>query len=190
MASRLTRTNDARKLNTSDKKREVVRLRASSRTYKEIQELTGVDPSQAHAWVKEATTLPEDEASTLRVFEAERLGKREREIYGIFLRAKRYEDESLEPSDKASFERNQVAALATLLKVYESRRKLFGVDAPARVDVHLYERQVESMLDRLQKLVSPDEFLRLAPAIAGTGGDAPSPADSVSALDAGEPEGS
>jgi hypothetical protein len=129
--------NDKRRLESVDKRTEVVRLRTLKLSYRQIQERTGVDVKTAHRWVGEAMRVPEDEAAVARVIEAESQSEREQKYRDIAARAEENERNAVMNGEfevAASFQRNQVQALAAAEKVSEARRKMFGLDAPQRVE--------------------------------------------------------
>lgn len=103
--------------------------------YQEIKRLTGVDPSLAHRWVKEAMSVPADEADVMRAVEDGRIAQLASRAERLYFRARSAEDDAESDEARASFQRNQALALTTALRIVESRRKLFGIDAPLKQEI-------------------------------------------------------
>lgn len=139
-----TRTRDGhgrfdRSVSTAERDAEAARLRARSMTYAQIGEALSISKGQAHEAVRRALrdTL-EEAAGDVRALELDKLDALERTTLAI-LEAQHIVvsngrvamlDGSPVPDSGPT-----LAAVQTLLRIGESRRKLLGLDQPAKVTI-------------------------------------------------------
>jgi DNA-binding Lrp family transcriptional regulator len=136
---------------TAARDAEAARLRARSMTYNQIAETLGMSRAAAHEAVKRALadTLTEP-AEAVRRLELDKLDALERRYLDIVERrhAVLHKGEDTGYDDDGP----TLKALAGLLRVSESRRKLLGLDLPVKsqVDVTVTERSAADVaLDEL-----------------------------------------
>lgn len=136
----------SRKLVAAERKVDILRMRREGHTFEEIGEKLGISRQRAgQVVVEELTKLSseiEAEARIAAVMESERLDNLTRILY-----------------PKAT--KGNLQAIDRLLKVMERRARLFGLDAPSRIDSRvlsgsLPDGELLALADRYGLSLSPE----------------------------------
>lgn len=109
---------------------QMVRMRTYGASYQAIGDHFGVSKDVAFRKIKaELRSLPQEDAADLRALEAAKLDAAELRL-------------------QDGIKEGNVAAINTLVRVSESRRKLLGLDLPEQHEVKI-SREEESLIDQL-----------------------------------------
>jgi hypothetical protein len=129
-----------------------VRLRTLGLSYREIAAEQGVSVATAHARVQRAlAAVPVESVSELRRVELDRLDDLHKRLYAVA----RAEHPMVSHGRVIAGVRDlspNLAAMAQLLRVSESRRKLLGLDAPTRLSVRVADEvtaEIEHLAEQL-----------------------------------------
>lgn len=126
MSTRRTRNHE-----TALVKRDALALRRKGHTYQGIADELSIARATAHRYVTEAIgDIPREEAAQLRQLEAFRLDQLQQAIW---------------PSALAG----DLAAVREAVRIIESRRKLFGLDAPAQVELGPPDVDIQGTAERI-----------------------------------------
>jgi hypothetical protein len=134
-------------------------LRRSGATYRQIGQQLGISPANAHKRVTRGLDRTRREpADALRELELERLDRLQVEAtevlaanHVVIQAGKVVVDKQGEPCRDHG---PTVAAIRTLVQVQESRRKLLGLDTPAKVDARVLTiDQIDAQIAELEALL-------------------------------------
>ena len=108
---------DEVRFNKARRAREALQLRLSGASYQEIADHLNISPSTAHGDVQKALhDIPRQEAEQLRQIEAHRLDRLQRAVWGLAVKG------DMQAVDRA-------------LAIIEKRVRLYGLNAPAQLEV-------------------------------------------------------
>lgn len=136
----MTQTGEE-KLETAEQRRQVVALRRRGETFEAIGEELGFSRQRAHAIFKEAlASIPAPEVTELRTEERDRLEGLMREAWKVLGKDHIAVSQGrvvLDPESGNPLldDGPKLAAIKELRQLSESLRKLYGVDAPVKVDL-------------------------------------------------------
>lgn len=135
---------------------EAVRLRSRAMSYRDIAAALNVPVSAAHAMVKRGlASIPREAAETLVAVESTKLDNAERAVLAV-LEAKHFtvsNGKLIYVGDEPLLDDAPVLnAVDRLVKISESRRKLFGADAPQRSEVTVFDPTDQAITELAERL--------------------------------------
>jgi len=135
---------------------EAARLRSRAMSYQAIADELGVAIGTAHAMVKRAlASIPREAAETLVGVESAKLDNAERAVLAV-LEARHFtvsNGKLIYIGDEPLYDDGPVLnAVDRLVKISESRRKLFGADAPARSEVTVVDPTDQAIAELAERM--------------------------------------
>ena len=136
------------------RKKSAVELQTLGKSEREIAAILGVSKSESHRLLAEANAEARPDP--------ELVGARRDRLRNIL-------DGQLDvwvPRARLAGDSGKDAA-AVVVRYLDRMAKLDGLDAPAKVDMTLATREIDQFLDRLERALPRDEFLKLVAIAAG-----------------------